>query len=622
MSITGRDYWHQKPKGKAHGAIVDAVKYIDDTYGDRRKLNEQNLRLYGNRNFSGFGPGQYHQQSGSDPRLKLNLVKSVIDTNTAEHASNKPKPMFLTIGGDWSMQRKGKNLSRFISGVFHQTKLYDTAHEVRRDRGIFGTGGVKIWGEVTPSGKGRLHCRRVFPDDVLVDEQEARTGEPRQLFYVLPAAKDWIASKNWPIKPPPAILSKATLIRKGDQNRSDSMKLADQCSIIESWLLPTGEGSGDGRHVISIQGATLRDEEWKSERFPIVLTRRSRQPLGFWGYGIAEEITPIQIEVNDILEYMEAIISYHAPHILVEKGSKVNKAHINNVAWSMIEYIGQKPEWLVPGMFPAGLLDYLERRVRAAYEITGSNLMLAQAQKPRGDMSGKALDSLNDTGSRRNQVDGLNDQQWFLDCADLFIEEAKNVDEEMRETGHGPFKVMVPRGKGRQGLDELSWPDVDMPRDVVQMQSYPISFFSSTPTEKWNQIAEMKREGVLTPEHARSLMDWPDTEEWADRENAPYDMTRMQIEDIIEHGIPAEVEPFHNHQLILQTAPKALYEAQRDGVPADRLELIRRMILDAKAWIDRATPIQQVSQGATPLTHRAPVELPPGSIPPTEVPMQ
>lgn len=612
MSITGREYWWQKPKGKAHDAVVDAVKYIDTTYGDRRGLNEQNLRLYGNRNFSGFGPSQYYKGSGSEARLKLNLIKSVIDTNTAEHASNKPKPMFLTIGGDWSLQRKGKNLGKFVAGVFHQTKLYETAHDVRRDRGIFGTGGVKIWGEVTPSGKGVIHCKRFFPDDVLVDEQEARTGEPRQLFYVIPVAKDWGGAK-WPESK--VAWRDAKLVRKGDAIRSDGQQLVDQASLIEAWHLPSFEGAKDGRHVICIAGATLLDEQWKGDRFPLAISRRNKQPLGFWGYGMAEELTQNQLSVNDKLEFVEACFRYCAPHILIPRGSKVNKAHIDNVAWSMIEYAGEKPEWLVPNMFPAGLLEDIERDIRRAYEITGTNLMLAQAQKPRGDMSGKAIDSLNDTGSKRAQVDGLNDQQWFLDCADLMIDAAKQVDEEMKEKDLGPFKVLAPTSRV---LEEIKWPDVDMPRDSYQMQAFPVSFFSGTPAEKWNQIADMVERGVLQPEQARSLMDWPDTEEWASRENAPYDMIRSQMEDIIEHGIPAEVEPFHNHALIMQLAPKALYQAQRDGVPKERQELLRRMILEAKNWISKTQPIQQAGQPGHAMTMAPPTEPPAGFAPPIQ----
>ena len=47
----------------------------------------------------------------------------MIDTIVSKVTKNKPKPTFLTDGGDWDLQQKAKKLTKYCEGIFYSTNL-------------------------------------------------------------------------------------------------------------------------------------------------------------------------------------------------------------------------------------------------------------------------------------------------------------------------------------------------------------------------------------------------------------------------------------------------------------------------------------------------------------------
>jgi len=172
-------WWKQKDKSKIHEDVFAKVKHMDQNQNYRSADNLRHMRLYGNYEMLGLHAYQYARTETSyntTHRVTLNVVQSMIDTVVSKIGKNRPKPMFLTDGGDWSLQSKAKKLNQFVEGQFHATELWEKAALAFQDACIFGTGALKIFRD----GE-NIKVERVFIDEILVDDAEAYYSEPRQL---------------------------------------------------------------------------------------------------------------------------------------------------------------------------------------------------------------------------------------------------------------------------------------------------------------------------------------------------------------------------------------------------------------------------------------------------------
>src|SRR3989304_2980143 len=94
-------------------------------------------------------------------------------------SKNRPKPYFLTSGGDYQTQRKAKKLNQFIDGIFYENNAYDMGIEAFRDGEVFGDGIVHVFEK-----NDRIAFERVLPSELYVDEVEGFYGQPRKLHRV------------------------------------------------------------------------------------------------------------------------------------------------------------------------------------------------------------------------------------------------------------------------------------------------------------------------------------------------------------------------------------------------------------------------------------------------------
>ena len=97
----------------------------------------------------------------------------MIDTIVSKVTKNKPKPTFLTDGGDWDLQQKAKKLTKYCEGIFYSTNMYREATRAFTDACIFGTGAVKFFKE-----DNEIKAERVLIDELKTDESESFTVSP------------------------------------------------------------------------------------------------------------------------------------------------------------------------------------------------------------------------------------------------------------------------------------------------------------------------------------------------------------------------------------------------------------------------------------------------------------
>lgn len=572
-----------------------------------QQLDLRHARLYGNLPVLGLTANSYSRvnppgvaQSGNapavdvglPPRLSLNIVKNACNSVQSKVGKTKPRPMFLTSGGDWSEQRKAKNLTAFCDGAFYETKLYELAPKILLDAIVFGTGAVKVFSD---DDEQTLKVERVMPGELIVDEVDAFYGAPRCLYQ-----RKFI-DKGILLELYPDHAERIDSAGTGPKDYSTAHPwfgptTTRQVEVIEAWHLPSQPGAGDGKHVIAITNCVLLEEEWARDTFPFVFLKWTERLMGFWGCGLAEELTNLQLEINKTLQKIARCLDLMAtPKVFVENGSKIVKHHLSNEIGAIINYTGTPPQYVVHPAVPPELLAYLENLVRKAYEIAGVSQLSAQSQKPAGLDSGAALRQFDDIESERFLTFSRQYEQFFLDCAAQLIELARTLPK---------YEVRVP---GKRSARRVKWSDVDLDADAYVMQCFPTNALANTPAARLAQVQDLLNAGLISPDEAKSLLDFPDLQAMNSVATASTELVEEMVDRMLDDGIYEPPEPAMNLPLTLRLVQGYYLRARTDGAPEDRLGLLLDFMEETRALMAQAAPQQPAPPGAMP---------PPGPPPP------
>lgn len=567
--------WWSLKDADLHAGVTSVVADLDGV--DTRRIND-NLkwaRLYGNREILGTRPGQTRRtvvEPGKPTGFTFNVIRSCVDTAVAKIGQNRPKPMFLTEDADVSLQGRAKRLSKYIEGVFYDGQAYEVAQKAFRDSTVFGTGIVHLFWDEDSKGRARLRFERVLPDELLVDEEEGRYGEPSQLHR-----RKWILRDRLVELFPKS--EREISAAKGTQTDTTSPRAVDHIEVIESWHLPSAPGAGDGRHAICIDGATLFSEKWEYDFFPFVFFHWSEPIIGFWGTGLAEELVGIQIEINRLCRDISAAQRMMSrPRVFVEAGTQIVPAHLNpglGDAVPVVKYVGRPPTFQTPPAMPGEIYADLDRWIRRAYEVTGVSQLSASGRKPAGLDSGAALREYNDQVSERFITTSQRWEEFFMQLS----RKAVALSRARYEAGDRNLAIVAAQDKF---VKTIKWKDVDLEADKYLMKVFPTNLLPSTPAGRMQQVVELLQADLLPKELALSLLDFPDVEHFVSLETAALEDIRYTIETILEEGKPGTVDELTNLALAQQLGMSAVLRAKRMNYPERNIELLRR-------WVDAVT---------------------------------
>lgn len=603
-SITS--YWWEKPTAEKAETIFNILRWIEQQQGYRSQNNLRNMRLYGNLDVLGLSVQTYSRSENprfNVDRLTLNIIQSCCDTLTQKISKNKVKPMFLTMDGDAVLKRKAKKLDKFVQGLFYELKVYENTPKVFLDGAVFGTGCLHVY-----KSEGKICIERVFIDEIKVVDNDSIYGCPRSLYRTKYIAREVL------IRMYPKFKDKIMFAKKAEENGFPKhSNLSDMVKVVEAWHLPSDAKSKDGRHTIAIEEQTFVDEEYTKDHYPFIFFKLSERLLGFFGQGVAEKLTGIQVELNKILRTIERAFHLCVPHMMVENGSKVVLAHLNNSIGDIIKYSGIKPEWFSGMPVHPQYFQYIETLIQKAYEIVGISQLSAQAKKPAGLDSGKALREYNDIESERFILTGQAWEEFHMELARRFVALSKEIYEENPD-----YSVIV---KGKKFIETIKWKEVDMDEDQFQLQVFPTSFLSSTPVGKLQDVQDLVQAGFIPKEFAMKLLDFPDLEWAMGIFNAGLDDIDRTICKIVEDGEYQAPEPFQNLKLGIQMMQATYLKAKDDGLEEERLEMIRQWMSEANILLSKAAP-PQAPNGVPGMPGMEPPPLDPtmGGMPPQAVP--
>ncbi len=585
-------WWEASTKKDKTDQLMGTISYLKENQQYRFRQASLYARMYGNMPLSNFAGSSINKMNAPNTlptdRPTMNVIQSCIDTLVSRIVQSRPRPLFLTDGGDYKSRSLAKQLNQFIEGEFHQAKAYRLGERALSDAGILGTGCIKVY----ENNENKVAVERTLCTELYVDLNDAIYGEPRTL-YQLKLVDRSVLKELHP--------DKGSAIDRAEQaypdNSGDSEKTAsDQVMIVEAWHLPSSKKANDGRHTIACTSGLIIDEEYKKDKFPFVFLPYSPRMLGFWGQGLAEQLAGIQIEINKLLATISQSINLvGVPRVFVEDGSKVVKAHLNNQIGSIVTYRGTKPEYTVAPCVPAELYQERQRLIESAYQQSGISNLAATSQKPAGLNSGEAIRNYDDLQSDRFTVISKRYEQFYVDLAYMMVDLAKDIAER-----DGAYSTIYPN---KDGTKEINLPEAKLLEDPYIIQCYDVSSLPKDPSGRLEKVTEMMQAGMIDPREGRRLLNYPDLEQVDRLEIAAEERILKQLDDIVEEGKYEPPDPFTDIQLALKLVTQYynLYTAMK--LPEAKAEKLR----DYKSQL---IMLEQAAMPPAPMPGAAPLGVP------------
>lgn len=598
----GQRWWYMKPDDAAE-AISASIGF----WATHQKWRTMQLHrwacFYGNMANLGY-PGlslslQTALRSQFGDQISYNVTGSVVDTLTSKVARNKPKPYFLSDGGDYKAQRLAKNRNRFVAGVFYENDTFAKTRIALRDALVWGNGIIFVY-----TKNGRIVHERVLPSELFVDEVEAITGNPRQMHRIkfvdrsvlmeeFPKHADKIQAAKW----------------KDGEMFVMGQHLSDLVCVRESWHLKSAPDADDGAHIITVNGLALTDvEEYSHDTFPFAILSYTPRMYGFWAQGLVEAGQSIQLEINKVAWYIQASIEAGGTQkVFLKTGSRVSADHINNAFVAIIEG-DEAPQYLTPPLVQSEIYAYVERLIQRYYDLAGISRMDASSSKPGGDLSGEALRMIHDIGTERFMALGQQNEEFHCRIARLDVLAATDLCAEAKKAAKNDEKPAgyLVRAPDRNSMEEVDFNDLAFEDgETFYLQCFPVSQLPSDPAGRTQRVQEMAQAGWITQDQARDLIDFPDVAAATNLLDAGREFIQKKLDAMVDDGdayVPeGGLDPL---ALFLEQATIYYLNAKRMDVSEKRLAVLRDFITSCK---------QQILEAQTAAMPPAPLALPPAN---------
>jgi len=578
------------------GQVSTICRSLEQGDQFRRLRYQQALTLYEGRPVSlsdEHGSGYYvtSLDAAVAGRALYPLTRSACDTVKADIAGRqKPKPMFVTTGGDWRARRRAKKLDKFVEGQLSQrqgrySNTWELMLDVFHDSAKLGIGIAKVTPDVEHK---KVQVERVFPWEVFVDEREARYGSPQNMFHTYPMEMD-IAIETFvdtdddgkPTDDENA--KKMSAIESAERPKYETGKVIDSVIVREAWRLPFSKEK-PGKHVICVDGAVLFEEDWIQETFPFVMLWWERDTVGFWGQGIAEAHQSQHVETNEAalrLQNRIAICStkrtYYDPDSVKQSDLEEGGSSEMLIACRDLSRIPHEAP-----VQPATSQEFqwVQLNIDRYYAFSGVSQMSASSQKAPGVTAAVAMATLNDIATVRFMPKARAYEEAFVQLGRLFVSAADAVAEHS-----GGYLVKWP---GKRFLAELDWREVNVEEDLYDIRVAPISMFSRDPAAMLQLAQDLHATGVINRETFLQMTALPDLEGMMDRETAEREyleelFSRYQDsaddDELLDRGGYEAPEPFIvNKPAAMWLAVSTYWEMKRDDAPLFCLDLMQRWI--------------------------------------------
>lgn len=579
-------WWTAKTEAERANQLISTAVYLKEQSQFKYRQAALWGRMYNNMPLYSVMGGSLTTNSAQAQQLPLdrptmNVVQSVIDTLTSRITQQRPRPVFLTEGGDYKAQNLAKQLNRFMLGEFHQTDAYAKMEMMFLDAAIFGTGILKI-----VERHGKVCLDRVLYTELLVDSNDSMFHDPRCMYQVALVDRDVLEQMCPEYKD---VIAKAEQAYPDHQSEA-TRTVADQVMVVEGWHLPSGPDANDGLHMMAVSSGSIGEDRYTRKHFPFTFLRYAKRPMGFWGQPVTERLMGTQIEINKLLATISASINLvGVPRIFVEDGSKVVKAHLNNQIGSIITYRGTKPQYEVAPVMPGEVYAQLQRLVDYAYQQEGISQMAAQARKPEGLNSGAAIRENDDLQSDRFASVSRRYEDIGIELAHQIIDKAREIAER-----DGSYQTIYPSKNGTQEIDLPASKLIETNPFIIQC--YSASALPKDPAGRQQTLVEWLQAGIIDQDQYRDMSEIPDLAAANMLANSARDRITKILDAIVEEGSYTPPDPF----LMVQGGAVALKLVQdyynlytNNGLEEKKAEMLR-------TWHQQCLALQQAALPPAP----------------------
>lgn len=591
----------------------------------------QELYTYGRRVKNSV---MYRLVTGEDPPISLGMwLSRKAMTSASSYGGNYTKPYsnIIANGGSVLENRVGtvvpfvtvepndvsfevrsacQDATAYVDSVYDQNRFAEMCRLGFRDKFTWGNRFAKV-NEAEKGAACPIAIRRVLPDQIVVDEVACAAGVPpsNMVEKVFIARADaWAAYSGRDPKIDAAIRSAPTVF----QNQYLTAAYNDFICVMEGYSLP-GE-SGPGIHVLCLQNVHLRDPKpWTRSRFPYAQERWEPQMLGYFSTGGAYKMSPYQMQVNNLTEQINACIRAVAyPRWLTMKGSTVTAVKLGGRPGAVHEWVGNKPEAIVPVAVNGELYEERDRWENKGYASVGLTQQQVQGQKQPGVNAGVAMRMMVNIEDSRNKSLLLDAEQFTADVGDLIIDIAEEIN----------AKVRTSQYRSR----ELNWKEIGLARSAGKVKAFPISSLPANPEGKQQQISDWYADGKIDTRAAFRLQALPDLTSYQKLVTASDDLLESTLDDICREQRFYPPEPtYENPPAALKHAWARYNLEKRYKSPRKVLRCLQQFIAVLADQINNPNgtmlPVPQQAPGIGPAA-QAPSLIAPGpGAPPAPPPL-
>jgi hypothetical protein len=587
--------WWAKPE--PHQAVWDNFKRVGQRMRTTRAQDRYYTSLYDDEVLTAASIGSIGEFTPQT--MSTNVVRRQVDTFVAKVSKNRPVPMGLTSGGNYSEQRRAKAISKFFEGILDEVDYWPTRTLRLRDGGIVGSGFALNY----RVGRKMFHDR-IFKREVRVCPIDAERGKPRTM-YIGRLVDKLMLAERFP--------DQEDLIYEADADCGDGTWSATHeedtehlALVIEAWHLPSGEGASDGAHVIAISNATLRNDQYIRDVFPVSKFDFCPANAGYFGSGIAQQLEGLQYEINSVGMRLQERNYLMGTYVLRSADCNVEYEQVDNGTLTEIVYEGKEPTFAAPPAAHPDLFNWWrELRTTMPAEITGLSNFATRSEKPAGIIAAKAVRMVSDSDVENLTPQGRGDEQdvintcWqFFDLAEeIYAETGKETERarSQKKKKPEPYTVSVEvREHGQTLFKNFDYENVRLDKKRLKLRVFPTNFLRGTPEEQMQSVNEIIEAGFLSQDEAIILLDFPDLQRVLNLRTASRHLIERTLERFVEakdptaEGVYIYPEPPMGLELCKALAIMTWLDEKLNGAEEGNLKLLMDFYLDADAEIEKA----------------------------------
>jgi hypothetical protein len=615
LSDMGSPWWDEKTKTKALAPATQLFRYIADEDSARLQAYTAYNRIYTNRkihsnDFLASYTASFAVEGNAYSRVPINLCKVFVDAAHARITRQNPRPVFVTAGGNFTLQKKARQMQKWCEFTDTFTDLRPKKKKASLDSLIYGTGIVKT--SIHPVVN-EICNERVHPGDLFMDPVEASaTDSPTHMYQRAWASRSRLA-KMYPGSKK-AIKNAGRLTKdEAFSNSRTRATMNNLVEVVEGWRLPSWDGSGDGKHIIFIDGACLELGDYEYSDFPLSVTRWKDDPtVGYWGISLVEELLGLHFDYNNTIRNIEeCITAMPTPIIMIPESGNVSEGKLGNYNGLVLTYADKPPTFQVPPSVPTDVVNYADTIwEKAGYVARLTSLSLPEATGGQFE-SGQAVRDFNDIQGTELAPQFEDFERFNVRVYEAQVRGGRDIYK--RDPS---FKVVMKNDK--YTVEDIDWKVIDDPKKgAFIIQVWPANKLSQTPSGKKDDVLSFFNAGMLDIGEAWSLMDFPDTDHMNNLANAARKNIERILEDMLDENLYTPPEPTLDLRLAMKLTQMYINKAQAMRVPEERVSKLRQFMRQVHTLLqesEEGTRQLQTGEGS-PLAGGPPAVSPDGSAP-------